>query len=569
MKNIYVFAFATFGNPNGFRQSAFIYDQESFVQNINVFDLTNAIKVFPNSIVYAIRKELVNGSNAISYCIYTYAKEPQSSREGSFIGSCITYANGIADEIFTISKLLNFHKALIANNTSNDVLIINHSDYFSIPESVISDFERINSNLRDIDNIDFISESNNNLIIYSRIGKDELCDNLKKSLELLNKYNTIYFTNNRDVIEYSKQRSIYSVTDEKAFLKEVEVVQRENGQKIIDFILYLETEKKKWKEETQKVRSYQYNEIENIKKIHDENGKKINESISRLERVSEQYIDFSRLIDTHIIHLNSGIALGKIKELYSKNKIEFSNRLNDILQPIKMKILQNEKSNRNFLDGKQEVSEKKVIHDYENHENIYKILAFILGGLLLLSIIFSGLWYTYHTPYDQKLNKQVEQKNQVELKENDLTITHITPFPLNKALILNSGLPDLPFTGIVNSNSVLFEGTVTDRGGGMVLEDRILLKGAKKIMIKVNGSSTAGNIFFEKRLFKLEINSKIIKTANIADQCDMDTEYINAKDGEYEFPLSETNINQGYIEKFQIVFYRCTIKNLNLSIWLQ
>lgn len=580
MKNIYVFAFATFGHPNDFRQTAFLFDQKSFVQRIELFDLPPAIKVLPDSTIYSIRKDHGNGLAAISYCIYTFAKEQHSSRDGAFIGSCITYSNSVADEEFTINQLIAFHKWLIANNTNDNVLTVNHSEQFSISKRIISDIQTSNFSLRDLYDIDDWSGSNNFLVVYSRIDKNSLCDNLKNSLLLLNKYDTIYFTDNSDVWDHCKERSIDSVIDEKDFHDEIVTIQKKRKINIQDYILHLEYEKQKWKEETNKVRSYQYDEIENSKRIHDENLKKINESVSRYEKIPSQYTDFSRLIDTYIKELNLGNSLGAIKVLYGEKEAEYSDRLNDIQKPLKMKIIQNENSNSDFIADKQNASSRKGIHkkkgpekeeayNYQPEENTYNILPFILGGILFLSIIFYGLWYNYNRPTNQENIEQVEQKKQIDSNSINSTLEHISPFPLHKAIFLDSGLPDLPFKGIVFDNSILFEGAVTERGGGMVLKDRIPINGANTIIIKVNGSSTQGNIFSDNRLFKLEVNNKIAKTSNRDGRCIADNDYINSKDGEYEFPLSEDVIYQKYIERFQITFYKSTIKNLSLSVWLQ
>ncbi|MGS0748630.1 hypothetical protein [Halpernia sp. GG3] len=81
---IYLLAFGTFGNPNGFRQSPFIAEDPQFFKSIKTFDLnTNSIKLFPGNTLYAIRKEIVNGLKTVAYTIYTYAKEQDSDRGGT------------------------------------------------------------------------------------------------------------------------------------------------------------------------------------------------------------------------------------------------------------------------------------------------------------------------------------------------------------------------------------------------------------------------------------------------------------------------------------------------------
>ena len=58
-QNIYLLAFGTFGNPYGFRQTFFKVANENVAKSIKTFDLnTNAIKLFQNTTIYSIRKEI-------------------------------------------------------------------------------------------------------------------------------------------------------------------------------------------------------------------------------------------------------------------------------------------------------------------------------------------------------------------------------------------------------------------------------------------------------------------------------------------------------------------------------
>ncbi|MFP3594830.1 hypothetical protein, partial [Chryseobacterium sp. SIMBA_038] len=76
MDSTYFFsAFGTFGNPNGFRQSFFLGGNKAIAKEIRTFDLkTDAIKLFPQTSIYSIRKDYAGGSNLISYSVYTFAK---------------------------------------------------------------------------------------------------------------------------------------------------------------------------------------------------------------------------------------------------------------------------------------------------------------------------------------------------------------------------------------------------------------------------------------------------------------------------------------------------------------
>jgi len=339
MKNIYVFAFATFGDPNDFRQSPFICDEQSFAQKIKIFDLTNAIKVFPDSTIYAIRKEIVNEILAISYSIYTYAKEQYSSRKGTFIGSSITYSNGVAEEEITITKLLTFHNALIRNNTNNNILSVNHSKDFNIPVSIISNFITTDFCFKDVNIGDHVIGSTNNIIVYSRIDKNTLYNNFKDSLELLYKYDSIYFTDNKDVISHSRERNIYLVVDENGFKNEIINIQNELKRKAKGYILELEREKTKWAEEINKLIYCLEGEININKNLPHQNKIIINDLISRSKIICDDYLIFSEFIDDCIRQLKSGKALGKVSARFIKEKNKFANWINDAERTSNIKII--------------------------------------------------------------------------------------------------------------------------------------------------------------------------------------------------------------------------------------
>jgi hypothetical protein len=574
MNNIYVFAFATFGHPNDFKQSAFVYDQKSFVKNIKKFDLTNAIKVFPDSTIYAIRKELVNGLNAVSYSIYTYAQEQKSTREGTFIGSSIVYTNGIEEEDITIDKLLSFHNALIKNNTIDDILTVNHSDNFIIPPNVISDFDAIGVNLKGIDSIDNFFLSNKNLVVWYRIDHNTLSNNFKKSLELLNKYDAIYFTNKKAVIEHSKKRDLYSVVDEKGFEDEIVNAQNTQRQKAQNYISDLERALKKWEKETNKVISKQTDQIENNKKIHLENERIINESTRDVEKIPTYFSDFARSIDDCIYQLKSDKKLSQVRKLYNEKEILFINRINDAKKSNDIKKIQNSEFNIYSQNYIPEVSNNQNPDDHQHHRHRGREdrPMIFFGGILLLSLIFYGLWHSYSSQSDQEILEQVDEKYKVELNANNSTITHATEpknlFTLNRATFWDNSKPS-QFNGDIRGNSISVKGRASKGGAGIVNEGRIMLGGSEKIIITVKNASSSGNIFDEGRLFKLEIDHNVLQTKNMADLCNMDIGYLYAKDGTYEFPLSNDIIRQGYIDKLQIIFYNCTIAALDLSISLE
>ncbi len=236
------------------------------------------IKVYPNTTLYSIRKENINGLNAISYSIYTFAKEKLSERDGTFIGSSILYTNAIAKENITIEKLNKFHYELIKKNVVEERLIVSHSKEFSISKSVTNDFDKLAYNLKKIEEPTNFNLSNSSLVVYSRIDTNTLQQNFKKSLELLNSFDTIFFTDNKEIAEFVKNRNIYKVIDENGFERELQILRDEKKKRLQSTINDFEKELFEL-EENKRITIKNFKEsIEQNSRLHQENSKKIDES---------------------------------------------------------------------------------------------------------------------------------------------------------------------------------------------------------------------------------------------------------------------------------------------------
>ncbi len=293
----YLIAFGTFGNPNGFKQSFFAGAvNESFVKNVKTFDLnTNAIKLFTQSKLYAIRKEHVNGQNIVSYTVYSHAKEQHSERSGTFIGSGIMLARGIAAENIIINQLNEFHEDLVSKNVQNDIIRVTHSDQFSVSKP--KDFAKLVFNAKPVADIDFTRYTNRSLVVYSEIKPDKLARLLHRSLDLLNVYDTIYFTASSEVAEFVHQKGIFLLVQMDGFEEEIRKLEQEKKKKIEALITQLEQEKYKLENEKHKQNEEHKTQIAYNERMHTENGKKIQEQKHDLEQRNKSYADFSKKID--------------------------------------------------------------------------------------------------------------------------------------------------------------------------------------------------------------------------------------------------------------------------------
>lgn len=387
-QNIYLLAFGTFGNPYGFRQTFFLGNQ-NVAKSIKTFDLnTNAIKLFENSILYSIRKESINALNAIAYSKYSFAKEKNSDRGGTFVGASILFTNEIAEENLTIAKLNEFHEILVQKNVDNKTIMVNHSDDFSV--DLPEDFDKLSFQLKNIDEPSNFRLSNSNLVVYSHINENTLQQNLRKSLELLNNFDTIFFTDNQEIANFTIAKSLYKTTDEKGFDHEIQIV-REEKKKQRQIILHDFEKEFSELEENKKTNIRILKEsIEQNIKLHQENGRKIEESKKQVGIVENKYSEFSKKIKEAISYIHSDKKIEEIKLFHNENKREFISYINENTKPQYLNSLHNIQSktvseirNQPASDWLQPNKESKRKERKEKESS---------GFYIFLSILFFLLW---------------------------------------------------------------------------------------------------------------------------------------------------------------------------------
>ncbi len=182
-RHVTIIAFGTFGNPNGFKQSFFNAGAESVLaKSIKTFDLkTDAIRLFPNSRLYSIRKQSVNGNNLVAYTVYSFAKEQGSDRGGTFIGSSLLFSDKVAGEAITVNCLNEFHDYLEKKNVQQDIIQVTHSDQFKVRSP--KDFAKIDFNLREIGDLNMMPAADRHLVVFCEINPNSLKEYFEKTLE--------------------------------------------------------------------------------------------------------------------------------------------------------------------------------------------------------------------------------------------------------------------------------------------------------------------------------------------------------------------------------------------------
>lgn len=452
MENIYVFAFATFGHPNDFRQNCFLPEKRQSDIKVKLFDLTNAIKIYPKSTLYSIRKENVNGVNVISYSIYTYAKEKTSDRDGTFIGSSLVYTNGIANENVTIERLIKFHTELLNKNVVDERLIVNHSNEFTISKSVTIDFEKLSYNLKKSEEPSNFNSSNNNVVVYSLIDPNTLQQNLKKALELLNNYDTIFFTDSEEIAKFTVSKRLYKFLDEsnKEFSNTVQSVRDEKKRQLEIIINAFQQEIKELTDKKQEtIRKFKEG-VEENKNLHRENGNKIAEYDKQAEKIVNQYTEYERKIKEAINLINSNKKIDEVKAFHNENKREFINYINQNIKPAYLNRLNDIQARTNFTVNNPRKSDwSQTSNEKSNNEQIKKRKPFKI--FKLLSFLFFVLWVStlsyflfFNNPEPKQHSiepsdnvKETKVENEVQIQSTEIQLTPIPNSLLNSNDIKN------------------------------------------------------------------------------------------------------------------------------------
>lgn len=443
--NINLIAFGTFGNPNGFRQTFFVGSKE-LAKSVKTFDLnTNAIKLFPDAKIYAIRKEYAAGVNSIAYCLYSFAKEQNSDRSGTFIGSSILYTEKIADENITISQLNEFHSNLTVKNVQNGVIMVTHSDRFSATKP--KEFEKIEYHLREIENLDFIQSTGRNLVVFSPTNEDSLNQLFKKSIDLLNVYDTIYFTDNREVAEFVNKKGIFEITqnvgEKLDFEQKIQNLLDERRRKREQSISNFEREVQRLNDDKIKTLNDFKLQIEQSERIHQENELKIKESRKDIETIDLLYNEFSIKTNELIKQIKSGIKLEDVNQLYYENRNRFIEGLNTLKRPNYINKLQknNHKSNLKHEYQPPNNEHRQHRHKTENKEPEYEcglkfVIFKIVSLVLLLLLIFSWGYFLFYNNKNEESKiqhqKTISTSTPEQVKATPPVLQSLNPIPTSE-----------------------------------------------------------------------------------------------------------------------------------------
>lgn len=402
-ENISLSIFGTFGNPNGFTQT--IAGQ---IKGIKKYDLNpTAIQLFDSTqAMYALRKEVVGKEGVVSFVKYSYATEQGSTRGGTFVGASVINANGIADISSVISVLNTLHKNLIRNpnNVKDGIIMVKHSNEFKIEDPSVGNLKISSQAISDID----FSERSKNLVVFTTLGNIQ--QSLDKALDLLNDYDTIFFTDDEKVAKYVQSKALYELIQEAGEIKQFtqklqasEAAKVERQKALVDKLLkdinLVKIEKESFQEKQQET-------ISKNKEIHQKNFEKITEAernlikysssfdqqISRLQQL-QQKINGAHLKQADRKQIEKEIA--QIQSSFDTEKRAFTEptRLEPFLESRKSPITQSSRISHWGDNNDHNRYREKSSKGFSTKE-----IFFMIGIFILIGLIGAGAWYFLREP---------------------------------------------------------------------------------------------------------------------------------------------------------------------------
>lgn len=430
-KRIDILTFGTFGNPFGFTQTIKNISKDNRVISVKALDInTNALKLFADTEMYSIRKDLVANSKSIAFSKYVFVKEKNSTRGGTFIGSSILFTNGISNEIYTLKILNDFCSKLIQDNTVNNTMSTDHSDKFILPKEF--NFEGL------IHPSEFTNKItdwriNNKYLVHYCVTKDlqALSETIMYSIELLNFYDCIYFTSSEEIAKYVNDKNIYELSANKSILEsKLLKFHQENENRILQSINQLKNEIESFVIiQKEKITNIE-NESIRLKSIHSENQKKIDKQEGNRNKFQAEFQSLKNRSNKLLEELNSGRSIDEVKKLAIENQRSFSEKTNKIasfstLESLSPREVTHRESNPINQNLDQNYSNPNRSRKNKSYLDQLLSIGLILLGLILIIVVIRIIF-----PKDDKTSLLTtnHNKHKVHIKDfNDSTYTFIEP----------------------------------------------------------------------------------------------------------------------------------------------
>lgn len=430
MKNVSVFAYATFGSPNGFTQSC-IFGNKSLEKILKTFDLkTNAIQLLsPVDRIYSIRKELVQKNVLISYSVYTFAKEKNSNRGGTFIGTSLVFTNQIPEENKTLTSLHGIHQNLKNANTTSNILNVSHSKDFNLQDIYPKDFEKLSFDNEAVNFSDWTELDKNLVVFVDKLTPNCIQNVFKKSLFLLSHFSTVYFIDSKEIADFVSQKKLFQLVDFEGLNQEIKNLETEKKLQLQKKISELEKTKTVLEENRQKQHSDFEAKINfNIEK-QAENEKKIEQSKENLIAFDTLYEGFSSQISQIIANLKTNNKLEEAQIFYKQQKNNFEQALRKIENPSSIQSISTPKISSpdapKYPNNERAKNEENLHQRKTPKLDVSKIISFALNVLLIAGFAVFFFFFNNKKPVET-----AEEISNFEVNTTaDSLASKLNPFP--------------------------------------------------------------------------------------------------------------------------------------------
>lgn len=208
--------FGTFGEPHGYQQA--FYSGVGFNESLDLDD--SAIEFYPGSELYAVKRELIGGVYTVCFCTYSYVRELNTERFGTFLGTCVVLRNSYAEADYIYKALRTLHESTIKNvhNVENGILKPLQVQDIAILEP--AEFVALNANIIPISKTPFFSSyvdsGRSQLITPSELIADDkhsiVTSFFDEALKQYNDTGSLYFSFDENVSEFVSKEGKIAVT---------------------------------------------------------------------------------------------------------------------------------------------------------------------------------------------------------------------------------------------------------------------------------------------------------------------------------------------------------------------
>lgn len=215
--------FGTFGEPNGFQQV--FYNDVNFEGSLDLNE--DEIEFYPGDDLYAVRREMIDGVYSVCFCIYSYVRELNTERFGTFLGTTIVLQEGYAEADYIYRALRNLNDSVLANsaNVDNNILVATQA-----PDIVIRESEylmALRANTIPISKTPFFSaavhEGRRFFVTPNPLSEDprerQIINFFEKALKDYNDTDSLFFSSDRGVYEFVAKNRALEVTDWDEFME--------------------------------------------------------------------------------------------------------------------------------------------------------------------------------------------------------------------------------------------------------------------------------------------------------------------------------------------------------------